>query len=67
MEKNIDAQILHTVVIHVAIRLSLTDSKAVSSPAVPGGPWHQTFPPGFHRFKYISTGLTSGFCFQVDF
>ena len=52
MEKNIEAHSLHTVVVHVAIRLSLTDSKAVSSPAMPGGPWHQTFAPGFHRFKY---------------
>jgi len=38
MEKNIEAHLLHTVVVHVAIRLSLTDSKAVSSPAMPGGP-----------------------------
>lgn len=61
MEKNIEAHLLHTVVVHVAIRLKLTDSKA------PGLLIDTKLLLLDFTGSNISTGLTSGFCFQVDF
>ena len=68
MEKNIDAQILHTVVIHAAIRFSLTDSKAVSSPANASWPLVPNFCSWISQVQIFALGSLQVFVgFKVDF
>lgn len=67
-KKNIDAQILHTVVIHAAIRFSLTDSKAVSSPANAWWPLAPNFCSWISQVQILALGSLQVFVsFQVDF